>query len=820
MSLDEFHFKIPVTMFGSFFKVALRILMRDRVHTLVNISGLAIGLAFSIIIFLYVHQETSYDSFHNHADQIYRIGVKGRISDNVFNHAVTPAPLAGKLLQDDPGVENATRIARFGAWLVQYGSVRNNEDNLIFADSTFFSLFSFPLIRGKAEDVLKNPLSIVLSESKAWAYFGSEDPIGKRLRIENDSTYYTVTGIMADVPRNSHLQFDMVGSLKTFDAKLHDDRWVVHYLYTYILVRPGVSSDSAAHTLQRLVNQYVLPDYNRFLGIANDSVSQYPGNFAFTLQPIRKIHLRSNLTAEFRPTGNILYIYLFTALGFAIMVLSCINFIALTTARSTERAKEVSIRKIAGSERHILVRQFLIESSLLALFSMALALFISELCLPAFNRYLDLDLRLSQLLNSSGIILLTGLILVIGLVSGLYPAMHFSSVDPLTLIQSKPKTNRNRRFRLSLVLFQFFIGIGVITLTGIVMEQYRYLVQKDLGFDRENLLVIRRPDGLKDKLEEYKMLIRENPGIRSVTNSTSIPGSSFSRHPFYLEDSSASRNHAAANILVSFDFDSVYRIEMKEGRFFDRTMQGDSVSCVINETMAGLLGGGNLIGRRLLQPTDKPGKHFAFTIIGVVKDFNYETLERNIFPMVIRMMPGNFEGYLTVRLDGINNGQTVAFLQNTWEQYTTAYPFVSYYLADSLTEQYQPVRETGRIFTLLSLVSLLIACLGLFGLISYTYSRKAGEIGIRKVLGAAPGNIIRQEIRRIVTFLVTSSLLSWIGVYFLAQSWLSEYAHRISLHPVYFVAPFGMIFLIALLSILYRSWLAASANPGRALRYE
>jgi putative ABC transport system permease protein len=491
----------------------------------------------------------------------------------------------------------------------------------------------------------------------------------------------------------------------------------------------------------------------------------------------------------------------------------------LTTARATERAKEVSIRKIAGSERHTLVRQFLIESSLLALFSMALALFISELSLPVFNRYMDLDLRLSQLLNSSGIILVIGLIFIIGLVSGLYPALHFSSVDPLILINAKPNNSGHKRFRLVLVLFQLFIGIGVITLTGIVVGQYRYLIRKDLGFDHENLLVIRRPDGLKEKLEDYKKLIRNNSGVESVTNSTSIPGSAFSRHPYYLEGTSAARNYAAANVLVSFDFDSVYRLTLKEGRFFDRAIHSDSLACVINETMAKQLGGGNLVGQKLLQPTDKPGKRFAFTIIGVVKNFNFETLERPVFPMVMLLMPGNFEGYLTVRLNG-NPDNTIPFLRTSWEKYTSAYPFVSYYLDESLREQYQPVRETGKIFTLLSVVTMLIACLGLFGLASYTFSRKGAEIGIRKALGAAPENIILQEVSRIVTFLITSSLLSWIGVYFLARSWLSDYANRISLHPAYFVAPFGIILLVTLLSVLYRSWLAANANPGSALRYE
>jgi putative ABC transport system permease protein len=816
--MDNVCFHISFTMFGSFFKVAVRILMRDRVHTLINIFGLAIGLAFSIIIFLYVNQETNYDRFHTNADRIYRVGVKGRISDNVFNHALSPAPLAKTLVQEVPGVENAVRIARFGAWLVQYGNIRNNEDNLIFADSAFFSVFSFPLVRGNLHEVLRAPRSIVLSESKAWYYFGAEDPIGKRLRIENDSTYYTVTGIMKDVPRASHMHFDMVGTLSTFDTKLHDDRWVVNYLYTYLLARPAESFASLDSAVQQLVPKYVYPDYVNYLGIPADSLNQSSGYFSFTLQPVRSIHLHSELNAEFEPVGNIMYVYLFTALGIVILVLSCINFIALTTARSQERAQEVCIRKIAGSERHILVRQFLIESSVLAFLSMALALFITELCIPPFNAYMNLDLRLSQLLNSSGILLVMVLILVIGLVSGLYPALHFSSADPVSLNHISSRSRHHKNSRVALVLFQLFISVGVITLAGIVKGQYRYLTSRDLGFDKENLLVIRRPDGLRNQLEAYKAQIRNHPGVLAVTNSTSIPGSGFSRLPYYLEGTASVKNYAAASVLVSYDFDSTYRISLKEGRFFDSSIPADTAACVINETMAKLLGGGGLLGKNILQPTDKPGLKHRLTVIGVVADFNFETLDHGVFPMVMQLMPGNFEGYLTVRLKEGRADEAIAYLKSTWEQYTRAYPFVSYFLADNLRERYDQVRETGRIFTLLSVVSLLIACLGLFGLVSYHFNLRGAEIGIRKALGALPGNIILGEFRRIFWFLLTASVLAWLGAYFLARYWLMDYAYRIPLQPLHFIVPFGLILLVSFSAVMYRSWLAARANPGKALR--
>jgi putative ABC transport system permease protein len=808
-------------MFTSFFKVAFRILVRDKLNTLINIFGLAIGLAFSIIIFLYVYQETSYDRFHKDADRIFRVGIKGKISDNRFNHAVTPAPLAEVLKHEIPGVENSVRVARFGAWLVRRGDVRNNEDNIIFADHSFFSVFSFPLLNGNAEDVLSKPNSIVLSRSRAFTYFGNDDPVGKLLRIENDSTYYRVTGVMEDVPENSHMHFDMVGSLSTFGKMMHDERWVINYLYTYFRAMPGFSIDTLNASVQSLIPKYVLPDYHKFLGIDPQSAINSDDSYNFIIQPITDIHLRSTFTGEYEPVGNILYVYLFTVLAIIILVLSCVNFISLTTARSADRAREVSIRKIAGSEKNILIRQFLIESSVLAFLSMSLALFITELCLPAFNHYMELDLKLSQLLNSSGALLMIGLILIIGLFSGIYPALRFSSFEPLDVLQNHQRKFAGRNyFRSGLVLFQLFITIGVITMTGIVMGQYKYLVHKDLGFDKENLLIIRRPDGLKNQLEEYKKQISLYPGVISVTNSTSIPGSIFPRIPYYLEGTSVTRNYAASHIFISYDYDSTYQLTLESGRFFEKIHPEDSAACVINESMARKLGEQELVGKNLVQLAAIPWKTNNYRIIGVIKDFNFEVLENPVAPMVMVLMPGNLEGYLTVKLHAGDPAPVIQSLKSTWEKFTTAYPFVSYFLDRDLENRYNRVRETGRIFSVLSIVAMLIACLGLFGLVSYTYSRRGFEMGVRKAMGADPGTIILFELRNIILLLLSSSILAWIGVYFLVDSWLSAYAYKISLNAFYFFIPFTAVLLISMITVYYQAYAAAHSNPAPALKYE
>jgi len=819
--IGHFLFYKFLVMFTSFFKVAFRILVRDKLNTLINIFGLAIGLAFSIIIFLYVYQETSYDRFHRDAERIYRVGIKGKISDNRFNHAVTPAPLADALKHEIRGVENSVRIARFGAWLVRNGDIGINEDNIIFADPSFFSVFSFPLLHGNAGDVLSKPNSIVLSRSKAITYFGNDNPVGKLLRIENDTTYYRVTGVMEDVPGNSHMHFDMVGSLNTFRKMLHDDRWVINYIYTYFRAAPGFSRDTLDVAIQGLIPKYVLPDYYKFLRIDPQTAGNNDDNYNFIIQPITDIHLRSTFTSEYEPVGNILYVYLFTVLAIIILVLSCINFISLTTARSTDRAREVSIRKIAGSEKNILIRQFLIESSVLAFLSMFLALFITELCLPAFNRYMGLDLRLSQLLNSSGVLLMIGLILMIGVFSGLYPALHLSSFEPLDVLQNHRRkfTSRNY-FRSGLVLFQLFITIGVITMTGIVMGQYKYLIHKDLGFDKENLLIIRRPDGLKDQLEAFKKQISQYPGVISVTNSTSIPGSIFPRIPYYLDGTPVTRNHAASLALVSYGFESTYQLNVINGRFFEPDPPQDSSTCVINESMARLLGGQDVVGRNLVQLAAIPSKTHSYKIIGIVNDFNFEVLENPIAPIVMVLMPGNLEGYLTVRLNEGDPAPVIQSLKSTWEKYTTAYPFVSYFLDRDLQNRYNRVRETGRIFSVLSIVAMLIACLGLFGLVSYAYSRREFEMGVRKAMGADPGTIILFEVRNIVLLLLASSILAWVGVFFLVDSWLAGYANKISLNAFYFFIPFTAVLLISLFTVYYQAYMAAYSNPAPALKYE
>ena len=579
-------------MFGSLFKVAFRNFVRYGAHTLTNTLGLAIGIASSIIIFLYVNNETGYDRFHDKADRIYRVVAKGSVTENVLNHAVTPAPLARALVRNIGEVENAVRVAKFGAWLVRYGDVHYNEDNIIFADSSFFDIFSFPLIQGNPHKVLRSPESIVISQSMAEKYFGPEDPLGKMLQIENDTTYYRVTGVMKDVPEASHMHFDMVASLSSFPLQPYENVWIANFLYTYFLAKENASQDSLARKVDQLAQEYVVPAYASLLELADQKPDYDRIAFAYKIQHLRDIHLRSSLEGEFEANGNIINIYLFTALAIVILVISCLNFVNITTARTADRAREVAIRKIAGSERAVLIWQFLTESSVLAMIAMVLALLITELSLPPLNRYMGLTLDLSQLVNSSGVLMLMLLIAGIGVLSGLYPAFYLSSFDPVRVLKSSYHVRPNHGFfRKAFVFLQFFITLGMITMTLLIFRQYDYMTRKDLGFDKENLLVIRRPDGLAGDLERYMESASHHPGVVSLAYSSSIPGSAaFSRIPFYVEGQPASQNVRMDIQYVTPSFASTFKIPVLSGRFFSADIQGDTAVCVLNRTAADLSG--------------------------------------------------------------------------------------------------------------------------------------------------------------------------------------------------------------------------------------
>ena len=807
-------------MLKNFIIITLRSLRIHKVYTLVNILGLAVGMACAILISIYVLHELSFDKFHRHADQMYRVIVDGNLRGRDLKIAVTSPPMAKTLVEEFPQIKSSIRIARFGAWLVSNNDIHFNEDDFLFADPNFFNFFSFNLVEGNPDSVLAKPRSIVLTRSTAKKYFGDQSPVGKSLRIETEEEPYIVTGLMEDVPSNSHFHFDMIGSLITFEKYLHDV-WVSHNVYTYIQTEPHVKQAELDKAIDTLVVKYVSPQVEKYLGVSFESFIKGDNTLEYKLQPIRKIHLHSDLDVELEPNGKALYVYAFGIIALLILVIACLNFMNLSTANSSNRAREVVLRKVVGSERRLLIFQFLTESILFSFFALLLALLLAEIMMPYFNRYLNIGLQFQVLKNIPAISVIILFTLLLGILAGSYPAFFISSYEPVKVLHGNlNKGLKNRRVRSVFVIFQFFVSVLIIIMALVVFAQVEFMLNKELGFEKERVLVIRRPDALKDKIDDFRKEILENPNIESVTNSNSIPGRNFITSTFRIEGDSAQQNILMNQIFVSYDFQEAFGLKMAKGRFFSTSVPSDSFACVINEAAYREIGLENPIGRDLAMPGFLKHMGKSFTIIGIVKDFHFETVDKQIQPLVISLMPGNWEGFLNVRLSSTGIDKSIKYLEETWEKYTSEYPFLYFFLDQDFDKNYRMVARTGRVLFIFSLLSIFVACLGLFGLVSFTTNQRTYEIGVRKSMGATYYQIIFLLLKEILVLIFIAILFAWTTAYIFSKFWLKEFYTRITLTPNYFFEAALIVIVLSVIVVFYQCFVAAREEPSTALKTE
>ena len=781
--------------------------------------GLAVGMACALMISIYIIHESSYDKFHKDADRIYRVNVNGTLRNRPLKIALTSSPMAYTLNEEFPSVESALRVAKFGAWLVSYKDIRYNEDNFLFADSNFFNFFSFPLIAGNPDSVLSKPRSIVLTRSTALKYFGNEDVIGKELRIETFDDPFTVTGLMDDVPSNSHFHFDMLGSLITLNKYLRPV-WVSHNVYTYIKTLPGTRPAVLEQKMDTLVGQYVIPEVEKYLNISVADFLDGSNEIHYNLQPLKKIHLNSNLSSELEANGKALYVYSFGILALLILFIACMNFINLSTANSSNRAREVVLRKTIGSERRMLIFQFLTESVLFSFLALILALLIAEIAMPYFNRYLSIEMNFGILKNFVGIGTIVLLTLILGLLAGSYPAFFISSYEPVKVLHGTlNKGVRNQKIRAVFVVTQFFISILIIIMTIVVIAQLEFMLNKELGFEKERILVVRRSDALTDRIDEFKEEILRYPNIESVTNSNSIPGRDFLASSYIVEIDSMRKNIFMNQIFVNYDFSEAFGLTMIGGRFFSPSVPSDSLACVINETAAREIRQGNVIGTYLEAPSVGRGAN-KIKIIGVVKDFHFESVDKPIDPLIISLMPGNWEGYLNIRLSSRGVDKSIKFLGETWKKYAPEYPFQYFFLEKDFDQNYRSVVRTSKVLVLFALLSVFVALLGLFGLILFTTNQRINEIGIRKAVGATPLQVVLLLVKETVLLILYASAAAWIVAYLFSQLWLKDFNSRITLSPKYFLYASGIVLILALLVVLYQCYHAAKSDPTQALKAE
>ncbi len=808
-------------MFKTLLITAYRNMLRKPGFTIINITGLAIGLAACILILLYIADELSYDRFHEKSDRIYRITVHGVFGNNEFHSTYTAAPMAAAMLSEFPEVEYITRMMLRPQRSVRIDEKVFIEDRFFYADSSFFDVFSFELLAGDPKKVLSEPGHIVLTESTAKRYFGDEDPIGKTL-VEDNRFHYTVTGLMKDVPSNSHFKFNVLASFTTLPWHSNPS-WFNQSAQTYIVLSENADPNEMRAKLDPFLYRHIGEQLPKFLGITVDEFEASGQTYGYGMQNIHGIHLHSNLDGEYEVNGSITYVYLFSTIAFFILLIACINFMNLSTARSVSRAKEVGIRKVLGSQRHQLIRQFLIESLLYSLVAMIIAVILIEISLPYFNHIALKQLSFNLQSNWLFIMALPIFVGITGLVAGSYPAFYLSSFQPIKVIKGQFYQGMSKgRFRSILVLFQYSISILLIIATLVIFKQLTYMQDKNMGYDEEHVVVIKRVNGLgNNAMPVFKQAILKNPDIINASYSIDLPGDDYSSNSIGV----AGRPLDEINIVMmqpaDYDFIETMGIQLAEGRWFNREFATDSVAVIINQTAQKRLGITDIHTEKIVRHATPPDPHLISHIIGVVEDFHFESLHRPIRTMAFYLLPeGSWANRLAVRVQAGKMKETIDFLEAQWHTMESGQPFEYSFLDQSLEKFYKNDKRTLTIYTIFSLLAIFVASIGLFGLAAYTTESRTREIGIRKVLGAGEPNIIHLLSKEFTKWVLLANVIAWPLAYLLMANWLNNFAYRIEI-PWYLFVLAGLIALfVALATVIYQAVKAARANPVEALKYE
>ncbi len=800
-------------MIKNYLRIAVRNLRNHKAYSLINIVGLAVGVACCMLILLYVLDELSYDKFNHDYSRIYRIEAELKMEGRELNMAVSPAPLGGTLVREFPEVVQYARIMPTANMLIRYKNNVFNETRFFWADSTLFDIFTMPFVEGDPKTALVEPHSVVLTESLARKYFGSDDPMGKIMNFE-DGTPYTVTGVIKDCPANSHFHYDMFASMSsaTFGS---DPSWLEGGFYTYVLLRRDASPAAVQNKFPALVRKYAGSQLYQALGIRYDDWLKKGNSYRFYLEPLTSIHLYSHVDNELEPNGDIKYVYMFSVIALFILLIACINFMNLSTARSSIRSREVGVRKVLGSSKIQLVRQFLAESFLLTSISILVAITIVELFLPAFNSLSGKQLHLGYIDIWTAIPALLLTVIIVGLVAGSYPSFFLSSFQPVKVLKGSVTGNKGNFLRSGLVVFQFAISIMLFISTFIVYSQLKYVQDAKLGFDKEHILVIQRAWALENHADAFKQELLKNRDIADASNSSQVPGKQFGENVFRTENSPGGQQHLISFMSSDYDFAKTMGIVVEKGRYFSRQFPSDTLAVVLNESAVRTLGLEKPVGRRMYFV----GSNIPLTIIGVVRDFHFESLRQKIKPLVLVLGLGQTP-YLPVRFKTRDVKSVLSFVRSEWKKFVPGKPFEYYFLNEDINQLYDAEQKTGQVFTAFSVLAIFIACLGLFGLAAFTAERRTKEIGIRKTLGSSIGGIVFLLSKEFTKWVLIANVIAWPVAYYFMTNWLKDFAYRIEITPWTFVLSGILALLIAELTVGFHAMKAATANPVESLRYE
>lgn len=774
-------------MFKNYLKIALRNIVRYKMYSIINIIGLAVGLATAIIVFLVVQGELRFEA--HHSENIYRINKKYTMKDETNINPSTPYPLRSTLKEEIPEVIASVHLTN--SCILKYDDKVFRERGNFYASPSIFEMFAIEFIHGSAADAIKDKNSIALSQSMAKKYFGDEDPIGKTL-TRNNREEITVTSVFQDMPIYTNYPFESIQHIDNIAYEYEDDfeNWYSHWLETFILLDEKVYFDAVQDKVD---------------GIMKANLEEQSGAI---LQSLKNIHLYS---VEGNPTTQ-KYIYIFGSVAILILIIACINFINLATAQATKRAREVGVRKIAGAQKRSLIFQFIGESIIYTLFAFLLSLFLVEVGLPIFEQLTGREISLN-LLNSKMIFFGISSIIALGIISGIYPAIILSSFSPVNIFKAKlTSAGKRLTLRTIIVVIQFTLAISLLIGTGIIYSQLKFMQRMDPGFDKENLVYLRMNRDLSSKYETFKNITDQMPGVKNITRSSSLPNEVWNiMRGITWEGNPSDEGSAFAFIAADKNFVETVNLEIVQGRNFSEDLKSDENAILINEKSLEMMEVENPIGMKF----DEDG----FEIIGVVKDFNSLPLSYEIEPLLIANILDYF-WYVILKISGTNTVETIESLKKAWLEICPDFPFEYRFLDETFQSTYEAEIKAGTLFRVFAGLGIFIACLGLFGLASFLTEQKKLEIGIRKVMGSSSGGIIWQLSKQFVRWVIVSNIIAWCLAWFLMKAWLEGFVYRTSANPFIFIAAGLLSLFIAFVTISLKTWKAANTNPTNILKYE
>jgi putative ABC transport system permease protein len=811
-------------MFKNYIKTAWRNLIKQKAFSILNISGLAIGLSCFLLIAIYIIDEISYDKFHAKASHIYRINSAIRFGGADMKLAVTADPMGAALKKDYPQVEEYVRIYNSnGGKLIKKDLAYIPESRVAHVDSTFFNVFTFEVLEGDAKTALNEPNTVVLTESAAIKYFNTTKAVGKTIETnERNSTLYKVTAVIKDIPRTSHFDFDFLFSMDNVEYGWGS--FLSHNFYTYLLLKEGTDVKQFEKNFAPFIANYVMPEAKQVMNIQSIEEFQKSGNtISYSLIPITDIHLNSDYTPEITAGGNLQYVYIFSAVAVFILILACINFMNLTTARSASRAKEVGIRKVLGTERKQLIGQFLFESTLMALISLLLAICIAFFMLPLFNEVSGKQMELQTLFSPVTLPLLIALPFVVGILAGSYPAFYLSAFQPIQILKNKLHFgSKGSGLRSALVVFQFATSIVLIIGTIVIYRQLNYIQTKQLGFKKDQVLVIDDFFVLGQNAEAFRNEMLKQPSIKNATFSSYLPVANSSRNDNTFSKEAVMDAKSGFNMQV-WKVDDQYiptmGMELARGRNFSKTLATDSNSVILNESAAKILGYDDPIGKKIYTIADyETGALSAFQIIGVIKNFHFQSLKENIGPLSFQL--GRSIGSASFKIEAGNTTGILKQAESIWKTMAPNMPFNYRFLDEAFDQMYRAEQRVGKIALIFSMLAIFIGCLGLFGLAAFVAEQRTKEIGVRKVLGASVKGIVhllsKDFIRLVFIAFIIAAPIAWWAM----NRWLQDFVYRVAISWWIFLAAAFIAISIALITVSFQAIKAAITNPVKNLRAE